>query len=284
VLAFLGQEVLLRPTLSLTFGIFDANITPISQVTAEVVILSNRNPYTISGLGLLTAGILFCAGGLFIFQITWLTAFGICLFILAFILISLGEAVPRLPPEICVLLLETGMENITTLIEELGIKSRAIYLPSSLSPDYPRAFLPLDSNGSSPRITRALPKRMLARYGAGPEDIGLLIGTIGSAAVTLLETRPGANAPELESALTSLFSGRLGVADGTRVTNSNGIIRVEIDRPRLENGSTWSHRCLGSPLATIAATVAAEAWNKPITIAREEVRDRKCCIELEVGE
>jgi hypothetical protein len=245
--------------------------------------LINRNPYTWTGFGLLTAGLLVSITGYFVFQLIWLAALGICMLILAFILIALGKAVPRLPPEVCGLLLETGIENIATLIEELGIKTKAIYLPSSLSGDCPRAFLPLHSNGSRPQITRALPRRLLARYGAGPEDIGLLISTIGSTAMTLLETKPGATPAELESALTSLFTGRLGVADRTRVICHNGTIKVEIDKPRLENGTSWSHQCLGGPLATVVASVAAEAWNKPMTISREEQNNGKYCIELEVG-
>jgi hypothetical protein len=187
------------------------------------------------------------ATGYFVFQLIWLTALGICLLILASILISLGKAVPRLSPEVCSLLLETGIENMATLIEELGIKTKAIYLPSSLAGDCPRAFLPLHSNGSRPQITRALPRRLFARYGSGPEDIGLLISTIGSTAMTMLETKPGATSTELESALTSLFSGRLGVADRTRVICYNGTIKVEIDKPRLENGTTWSPPSLPRP-------------------------------------
>jgi hypothetical protein len=245
--------------------------------------LIKRNPYIWAGLGLLTAGAFIAITAYFIFQLIWLTALGICMLILASILIALGKAVPRLPPEVCSLLMETGVENMATLIEELGIKTRAIYLPSSLAREGPRAFLPLHNNGERPRITSVLPRRLFARYGTSPEDFGLLISTIGSTAVNLLETRPGATPAELESALNSLFSGRLGIADGARVACNNGTIKVEIDKPRLENGTSWSHQCLGGPLATMVACLAAEAWDRPVTISREEHRDGKCCIELEVG-
>lgn len=244
--------------------------------------MTDRNPYMWTGLGLLTTGLFTSVAAYFVFQLTWLTALGICMLILAAILIALGKAVPRLPPEVCGLLLETGIENLATLIEELGIKTRAIYLPSSLASDCPRAFLPLHSNGSRPRITSALPRRLFARYGSGPEDIGLLISTVGSTAATMLETKPGATASELESALTSLFTGRLGIADGTRVICNNGTIHVEIEKPRLETGTSWSHHCLGGPLATVVACVAAEAWNKPMIITQEEQKNGKYCIELEV--
>ena len=245
--------------------------------------MRRENPYTLAGLGLLIAGCLLSAPAYFIFDSVWLTALGICMLILAAILIALGRAVPKLPPEVCSLLLETGIDNIAALIEELGIKTRAIYLPSSPTCKYPRAFIPLHANGSRPEITRALPRRLIARYGSSPEDLGLLISTIGSAAAGMIELKPGATPEHLESSLTSLLSGRLGVADGASVICVNNHIRVEISRPRLEDGSTWSHQCLGGPLATLVASVAAEAWQKPMTISKEESVGGKQIVELEVG-
>lgn len=202
--------------------------------------------------------------------------------ILSFILIALGKTIPKLPPEVCGLLLETGIDNIATLIEELGVKTKAIYLPTSLTNDRPRAFIPMHSNGVRPKITKALPQRLIARYGANPEDIGLLISTIGSTAADMLESKPGANPAELESALTSLFTGRLGVADGTKVICNDGHIKVEINKPRLQNGTSWSHQCLGGPLGTLVASIAAEAWDKPITIQQEELINGKYYVELEI--
>jgi hypothetical protein len=244
--------------------------------------LINKNPYTWSGLGLLITGGVISLPAYLIFHLIWLTALGICMLILAVILIALGKTIPKLSPEVCGLLLETGIDNMATLIEELGIKTKAIYLPSSLTSDRPRAFIPLHSNGSKPVITKALPQRLIARYGANPQDIGLLISTIGSMATGMLESKPGATSAELESALNSLFTGRLGLADGTRVVSQNGHIRVEINKPHLQNGNSWSHQCLGGPLAAVVASVAAEAWDKPMTIKQEERINGKYYVELEV--
>jgi len=244
--------------------------------------LLNRNAYTWTGLALLIAGVIVSLPAYFIFHIIWLTALGICMLILSLILIALGKAVPKLSPEVCELILETGIDNIATLIEELGIKTKAIYLPSSLASNRPRAFIPLHSNGEKPAITKALPQRLIARYGANPEDIGLLISTIGSTATGMLESKPGATSAELESALTSLLTGSLGVADGTKVICHNNHIKIEINKPRLENGTSWSHQCLGGPLASVVASIAAEAWDKPVTISQEEQHNGKYYVELEV--
>jgi hypothetical protein len=249
---------------------------------SEETNLLRRNSYTWAGFGLLVAGVIIFCASFFIFHISWISALGICMLVLSLILLALRKAIPNISPEVCVLLLETGITNMATLIEELGIKSKAIYLPSSLSNKYPHAFIPLHSNGSTPRITRALPQRLIVRYGGNPEDVGLLFSTIGSAATDMLEITPGATSHELETALTSLFSGRLGIADGTRVNTRNKHIEIEINNPRLETDADLSHQCLGGPLAAIVASVAAESWDKPMQITREEQRKGKYYVELEV--
>ena len=240
-----------------------------------------KNLYTWAGLGLLIAGCLVSLSAYFIFLLTWLTALGISMLILAVILLVLGRTIPKLSPEVSGLLLETGIDNIAALIEELGIRAKAIYLPSSLTSGRPQALIPLHSNPSPSLITKALPQRLIVQYGASPDDIGLLVTTTGTTAVGMLESRPGPTSAELESSLTSLFTGILGVADGAKVVYHENRIRVEIRNPRIENRTTWSHQCLGGPLASMVASVAAEAWDRPVTIKQEEQHRGKCSIELE---
>ena len=242
----------------------------------------NKNLYTWSGLGLLIAGSLLSLTSYFILLITWLTALGISMLILSFILLALGRTVPKLPPEVSALLLQTGIDNLATLVEELGIKSKAIYLPSSITNSQPQALIPLHTNSSPPVITKPLPQRLIVRYGTSPDDTGLLLTTAGTTAAGMLESTPGPTSAELESALTSLFVGILGVADRTRATHHENYISVEIYNPRIENKTTWFHQCLGGPLASVVASVAAEAWNKPVTIKQEEYPRGRCSIELEV--
>jgi len=241
-----------------------------------------RNPYIWAGLSLLIAGVLISLTAHFILQLTWLTAMGICMLILSFILLALGRTIPKLSPEVAGLLLETGINNMGAIVEELGIKTKAIYLPSPLTSGRPQALVPLHSNPSLPLINKALPDRFITRYGIGPDDVGLLFSTVGSAAVSMLESKPGPNSSELEAALTSLFVGILGIADSTNVTYNENRISVEIHHPRIENNNTWSEHCLGGPLASVAAAVAAEAWNKPVMIEQEEYLKGRCSVQLEV--
>ena len=241
-----------------------------------------KNWYTWGGLGLIVAGCLVSLSAYFIFLLTWLTALGISMLILAIIFLVLGRTIPELSPEVSGLLLETGIENITSMIEELGIRTKAIYLPSSLTGSRPQALVPLDSKPAPPAITKALPQRLIVQYGDSADDVGLLVNTAGTTAVTMLESIPGASPAELESSLTSLFTGILGVADGASVVYRENRIVVEIRNPRIESKDNWSHRCLGGLLASMVASLVAEALNSPVIIKQEEQKRGKAFIELEV--
>lgn len=243
-----------------------------------------KNLYTWSGLGLLVVGSLVFLTSYFILLLTWLTALGISILILSFLLLALGRTIPTLPPAISSLLLQTGIDNIASLVEELGIKSKAIYLPSSITNNRPQALIPLHSNPLPLQITKPLPQRLIVRYGTSPDDIGLLLTTAGTTATSMLESIPGPTSAELESALTSLFVGILGIADRISVIHRENHISIEIHNPQIENKTTWFHQSLGGPLASVVASVAAEAWNKPVIIKQEEHHRGRYSIELEVLE
>ena len=244
--------------------------------------MRNRNPYTWAGVSLLIGGGLLFAASYFIFLITWLTALGLAMLIIAFILLALGRSIPRLPPEFSGLLLETGIDNIAAIVEELGIREKAIYLPSSLTSGQPQALIPLSPNSGLPPKIKALPRRFIVRYGAGSEEVGLLVATTGTTAISMLNSIPGPNSVELESALTYLFRGTLGVADSARVSGHENQLKVEIANPFINSKTTWTHHSLGGPLASVVAAVAAEAWNRPITITQEGKRGGKYLVELRV--
>ena len=57
---------------------------------------------------------------------------------------------------------------------------------------------------------------------------------------------------------------------------------VEIAKPKLKYENIWFYRCLGSPLASIAATVASQALARPVRVAHEEEIKKGVKIEIEV--
>lgn len=244
---------------------------------------AERNPYTWCGLGLLVAGVaLSLIAFLVLSAQAWLMALGIATLILSFILLALARTVPRLPPEVGRIMLETGMENVTAMVEELGIRSRPTYLPSSLAGGRPRALLPLRADTDAPRTIEALPNRLIVRYGPLPDDVGLLVTTAGSVAATMLESTPTGAAGEFEAALEALLVGRLGAADGVRVTAGNPGVCVEVRGPRITGSPAEAGGCLDSSLAAVIATVAAEAWNRPFAVAGEVRRGRRHIVQMEM--
>lgn len=246
--------------------------------------LRYRNPYVWAGFGLLIAGGLISATAYFVFNVVWLTALGIAMLILSFICLALGRTIPKLSPEVSALFLETGNENLASLIEELGIKAKAVYLPSSLAHGRPKALIPLHSNPALPAITDTLPERLIVKYGPGADDVGLLVTTPGSTAVGMLESVPESTLPNLEAALTSLLRGVLGIADGTTVLSNGDGILVEVRNVRLESRPTSTHATVGGPLASIVASVAAEVLGKPVVIRQDEKRGTRQSVTLTIVE
>lgn len=242
----------------------------------------SRHPYGFLGLGLLLAGTLIGSVSYLVLASTPLTALGMSAIILGAVCLALERARPTTPPEVSAILLEAGMQNIGAIVEELGLRSKAIYLPSSMTGGRPKALIPLQATLSGLTLKTPLPNRLIARYGPGADDIGLLVTTPGSAAINMLEAKPGGTSTELEAALSSVLVGTTDLAAGVRVTMGDKRVTVEISDPSMEYENIWFYECLGSPLASILASVVAEALDQAIRVAREEHGRRKEVIELEV--
>ncbi|MFC2019136.1 hypothetical protein ACFLU4_04175 [Chloroflexota bacterium] len=241
-----------------------------------------KNLYTWTGFTLVIVGVCLFFISYFLLLLTWLTALGLATVILAVLLIALGRTVPQLSPQASSLLLETGISSISAIVEELGIKSKGIYLPSTLTQGKSKALIPLYPNPSVAAITAKLPKRLIVKFGDGPEDVGLLLTTTGTTAIDMLETKPGATVTDFEAALTTLFIGILGLADGIDVASQENKVSVTLRNPHIEHKTTWLYDSLGGPLAAVVASVAAEAWGRPVIIDRERSQGRYYQIELEV--
>ena len=59
-------------------------------------------------------------------------------------------------------------------------------------------------------------------------------------------------------------------------------MRIEVIGPRLHYENVWYYRCMGSPIASIAASIASDAIGKPIRIKEESYSKGKSKILLEV--
>lgn len=241
-----------------------------------------RDPYVQIGLGSLVAGGILMPVGYWVLHSAPYSAFGMSLLLLAAICLTVSKARPPIPPALSHILLETGLENVSALVEELGLRSPAIYLPSSLAGGSPQALIPLSSNGAQPSIVGPLPRRLVVKYGPGPEDLGLLMTTPGSRSLELLSDHLAPTVADLEAALTSIMVGITELATSVRVWQADSKLNVEVAGVRLsyKYEQAWLYQSLGSPVASIAAAVAAEVLGCPVSVEAESVEKSKSTVIL----
>jgi len=241
-----------------------------------------RNPYQRLGLVLVISGAALAPLFYFIMGSVPLAALALSAVILGLVSAMLGNARPAISPEASQMMLKTGVENLAALLEELGLRSRAIYLPSSQDGVRPRALIPLDESGSPTRIGQPAPDRLIARYGPNLEDMCLVVTTPGAMSLDSVTVAQGGGSEEIERALNHIVVGVMDLADSVSVQAARDRIMVEIAKPKLKYENIWFYRCLGSPLASIAATVASQALARPVRVAHEEEVKKGVRIEIEV--
>jgi len=240
------------------------------------------NPYRVLGLGLCLAGTIFAPLSYFIIGSVALAAIGVSAILIGFTCIALANTRPYISPEACEIMLKTGMENTAALLEELGLRNKAVYLPSTMRNGHPRALIPLVDGRNIQRIKKNIPGRLIVRYGTNPDDMAIAVTTPGSINIDMLDTKPGPTAGEIEATVTYILTGLLDLANSVTVTLSDSQVKVDISGARLHYEDIWYYRCLGSPIASIAAAVSSEALGKPIRIKEENYSQGKSRIMLEV--
>ncbi len=235
-----------------------------------------------------TLGATLVVGGAVFALLTWvlvqsvpLIALGISAVLVGIVAWALARSLPEVPPEASMVLLETGLENLSALLEELGLSSAALYLPSRLAGGAPRALVPMHENSTRPRIQRALPARLIVSYGPTPEDVGLLVRTAGTTVLQLVQAPPGGSSAELESALKAVLVGQLDLADAVLVYRDGERVVVEVAAPRLRQQDLWICRSLGNPLTSIVASFVAEGLDRPVMVHAEEWSPGKLRVALE---
>lgn len=241
-----------------------------------------KGSYMFLGLGLTLSGVLLTLVSYIIIGSVPLTALGISAIILGAVASALGREQPKIPPELSAILLRSGLENTSAIIEELGLRSKAIYLPSSMTDGRQVALIPLHLNPEPPRLEKPLPRRLIVKYGQNPRDFGLLVTTPGSHVAEMLEPKPGPTLGELEAALSSILTGITGLADSVRVAINGDKVAVEAVNPHFKQEDFWVYEVLGSPLASVVASITAEVLERPVMITAERHGKGKSLIELDV--
>jgi hypothetical protein len=230
---------------------------------------ASQSAYANIGLGLLLGGILAAPVFFFVANSVPLSALALSAVLLGTIALFLDRSLPQVPPRVAQLLLESGLANLSSLLEETGVSAPAVYLPSTLTEGQPRALIPLSSHGQRPTVSQINSRRLIVEFGAHPDDLGLLVSTPGGSAVSLLDEHIGSTSAELESALTKLLVGAFDIASTVQVNQENGLVMVRVGGMRLSAGDLWVHRILGTTVASVAAAVVAEGRKAPVVVESE---------------
>jgi hypothetical protein len=243
--------------------------------------MANKNPYQMLGIALAMAGAVLSPVFYFVVGSPPLTGIAISAVILGFTCIAIANSRPYLSPEAAQMLLKTGVENTTALLEELGLQNKATYIPST-SKSQSRALVPLVDKAGMNLIPEQLPQRLIVRYGSNSEDMAIAVTTAGNVSIGLLESKPGPTADDMETALSYLLTGVLDIAHGVSVHIVDSKVEVKINTPKMGYENIWYYKCLGSPIASISAAVVAEALNKPLRIVGENYQKNEGVVVLEI--
>lgn len=233
-------------------------------------------------MGLVLAGAIFAPVAYFLINSVALTAMAISAIMIGFTSIALANARPYISPEASELILKTGIENTAALLEELGLSNKAIYLPSSMREGHPQALIPLTKDKNLTHIRGKIAGRLIVRYGEDPEDLAIAITTPGSINLDKMEMKPGSTSEEIETAVIYVLVGLLDLANSVSVSLADNEVSVEVNGSKLHYEDIWYYRCLGSPIASIVASIVSEALGKPVRIKEESYSRGKSNISLEV--
>jgi hypothetical protein len=210
-----------------------------------------------------------------------LTAVAVSTVIIGIVCVALPNYRPYISPEACQMLLKTGMQNTTALLGGLGLKNKAVYLPSSMTDGHPQAIIPLEE-ANRDLVQGRIPGRLVVKYGTAPDDVGIAVTTPGSMSNELLKTVPGPTPGEIEGAASYILIGVLDLADSVTVSLSDARVNVLVRGARLHYEKTWYYDCLGSPIASVVAAICSEALSKPVRIGKESYSHGESHITLEV--
>ena len=190
-------------------------------------------PYRRLGVAFLLFGICLSTVS-FLIQTYLFAGIGLASFLMGLLLIYVPTERAVSPRLVCASCL-SSLVNLNSLLEELGVDSKAVYLPTNEGDHQPRAFLPLtrDPDMSSMFLKSPKSSGLFVINGQDPHQTGLALVPPGRSLATLMEQESGIDfynvrLEELENALRTGLVEALEIAEDVRVIFMNGSVRVEV--------------------------------------------------------
>jgi len=232
---------------------------------------------TVVGVDFLLVGGMVSALGYILAQSVPIAAFGFSVAVIgALILLIVPESVPQ---DAYRGMLSDAIRNVEIILEESGLRERAYFM--QMGDGEVRALVPLSGTTLTSAEISELEKSP-RRFVVNQEGVmGLLIIPPGNQIVRLAKVEKGADLEEsLRAALvdtSDLASSVLSIEDGESKT-----IRVQISKPKITSESPYFNDCLGTPVSTIASSVAAVTKGQPVRIVDERFDPALVRLTLEV--
>jgi len=234
----------------------------------------------------------------FLIQATLFAGLGLSSFLIGLLLIYVPTertVSPQLVSASCL----SSLVSLNSLLEELGVDSKAVYLPTKKETHQPCAFLPLVQNLdlSSVLLKRIDDSGLFIVNGQNPHQSGLALVPPGSSLVTLIEQESGIDfynvrLDELENALRTCLVEALEIAEDVRVMFMNESVRVEVGPLISEElcgmQSKVAHSLcsqVGCPLCSAIICAVTKAAKRPVRVIKiSPLRGRNISMELRLLE
>ena len=241
-----------------------------------------NNPYRLLAAGLIIAGAVFAPVAYFVINSVPITAIALSSIMIGFTSFALSTVRPQISQEVSQMIFETSIENIASLFAELETENKAIYLPYTMRTGNAQALIPLSKEIDVRKIKRKITGGLIVRYGDNPGDMAIVITAPGGTVFDKLEITPGPTSFEIEQALTYVLTGLLDIANPVSVHLCDKELHIEVTGPRLHYENIPYYRCIGSPIASIVASIVSDGLGKPIRIKEEGYQKGISTIQLEV--
>ncbi|MBN1857530.1 MAG: hypothetical protein JW846_11335 [Dehalococcoidia bacterium] len=233
----------------------------------------NGRRYAELGAALLVAGGAVLGASLLLLESPAGASTGLAVLVLGLVITVLGVSAKGMSSELSELLARTGYENVARLLEELGLQTRALYLPSAVSGGRVRALIPLSEDVDVSSLGHGIEDRLVVGYGKAPEEVGLLVATPGGVAIETMCPAPGRTVDEMTVELTRVVVSTLRIAGSVALHELGDRFEVHFSDESIPKGwmSSATEACIGSLPGSIAAALVAQARSRCVTIESEEV-------------
>jgi hypothetical protein len=104
----------------------------------------------------------------------------------------------------------------------------------------------------------------------------------GSTSLKNLEIKTGSTSSDIEQAAANVLTGQLDIATAVEVRMDGNKMEIEVTGPRMHFENVWYYQCMGSPIASILASIASDGLDKPVRIMEDSYNKGKSIIKLEV--